>query len=44
VRQHGGDMVVESSLSQGSRFCIRLPSHASADKAPEPSPGLHPAG
>jgi signal transduction histidine kinase/DNA-binding NarL/FixJ family response regulator len=25
VRQHGGDMVVESSLGQGSRFCIRLP-------------------
>jgi signal transduction histidine kinase len=25
VRQHGGDMVVESSPGQGSRFCIRLP-------------------
>ena len=30
VRQHGGDMVVESSLGQGSRFCIRLPSQPSA--------------
>ncbi len=43
VRQHGGDMVVESSLSQGSRFCIRLPSHASAGKTTGPSPGIHPA-
>lgn len=25
IRQHGGDMVVESSPGQGSRFCIRLP-------------------
>ena len=25
VRQHGGDIVVESTLGQGSRFCIRLP-------------------
>jgi signal transduction histidine kinase/DNA-binding NarL/FixJ family response regulator len=36
VRQHGGDMVVESSLGQGSRFCIRLPSQTPADKAPDP--------
>jgi PAS domain S-box-containing protein len=25
IRQHGGDIVVESSLGQGSRFCVRLP-------------------
>jgi signal transduction histidine kinase len=25
VRQHGGDIVVESTLGQGTRFCIRLP-------------------
>jgi signal transduction histidine kinase/DNA-binding NarL/FixJ family response regulator len=25
IRQHGGDIVVESSLGHGSRFCIRLP-------------------
>jgi PAS domain S-box-containing protein len=31
VRQHGGDMVVESSLGQGSRFCIRLPSQPSPE-------------
>jgi signal transduction histidine kinase len=37
VRLHGGDMVVESSLGQGSRFCIRLPSQAPADAAPGPS-------
>jgi PAS domain S-box-containing protein len=34
VRLHGGDMVVESSLGQGSRFCIRLPGRAPADAAP----------
>jgi signal transduction histidine kinase/DNA-binding NarL/FixJ family response regulator len=35
IRQHGGDIVVESSLGQGSRFCMRLPC-----KAPKPaSPG-----
>jgi PAS domain S-box-containing protein len=38
VRLHGGDMVVESSLGQGSRFCIRLPGRAPADAAPGLSP------
>ena len=35
VRQHGGDMVVESSLGQGSRFCIRLPIPAPVSENPE---------
>lgn len=25
LRQHGGDIAVESSLGQGSRFCVRRP-------------------
>jgi PAS domain S-box-containing protein len=37
VRQHGGDMVVESSLGQGSRFCIRLPLHSPTSES-EPRP------
>jgi PAS domain S-box-containing protein len=28
IRQHGGDIVVESCLGQGSRFCMRLPRQA----------------
>jgi PAS domain S-box-containing protein len=34
VRQHGGDMVVESSPGQGSRFCIRLPARAAGSSQP----------
>jgi signal transduction histidine kinase/DNA-binding NarL/FixJ family response regulator len=33
IRQHGGDIVVESSLGQGSRFCVRLP-RSPAPEAP----------
>jgi signal transduction histidine kinase len=33
IRQHGGDIVVESSLGQGSRFCMWLPRK-------EPNPAL----
>jgi signal transduction histidine kinase/FixJ family two-component response regulator len=31
IRQHGGDIVVESSLGQGSRFCVRLPRRPDPD-------------
>jgi signal transduction histidine kinase len=31
IRQHGGDIVVESSLGQGSRFCVRLPRKPAPD-------------
>jgi signal transduction histidine kinase len=34
IRQHGGDIVVESSLGQGSRFCMRLPRQAPKPASP----------
>jgi len=40
IRQHGGDVVVESSLGQGSRFCVRLP----RKPAPAAAAGENPHG
>jgi two-component system NtrC family sensor kinase len=34
IRQHGGDIVVESSIGQGSRFCMRLPRKALSAVSP----------
>jgi PAS domain S-box-containing protein len=40
IRQHGGDVVVESSLGRGSRFCVRLP----RTPAPAAAAGENPHG
>jgi signal transduction histidine kinase len=44
VRQHGGDIVVESTPGRGSHFCVQLPRRQPAPAPPPAEPDLPPPG